>query len=94
MIERITPAELLLWRAHLARHPLNDDRRLHLLVAKIYVLLAYWSGAASTARPVDILDVAPWLQSPAEREAAAQERSDAFFQGLYADFYRPFMTED
>ena len=90
-VMRMTPLELGLWQEHLDRHPLGEDRRLQALVGQIYVLLCYWSGAASKTRPIDLYDVAPWLRTPEQARAAEEARGQAFVSQLYAMAYQPIM---
>ena len=78
---------------HLAIHPLNEDRRLHVLVAQIYVLLLYWSGAAGKRNPT-VFSVAPWLDFPDGRKKRAADQREATTAALYCLAYRALGTPE
>ena len=80
-----------LWAAHFVKHPLGEDKRLHLLVAQILVLLMYWSGAAGKTRNVDVLSVAPWLAEPEAVRKREEEKDMAFATSMHAMALRDIM---
>jgi len=73
-----------MWTRHLASHPLNEDKRLHLLVAKIYVLLVQWASGGKTT--TDIYTTAPWLRPPGYEEML-KKRAEASLNMVYSNVY-------
>ena len=93
-LETVTPNEIMAWTHHLNRYPLNQDTRLHVLVAQIWVLLSYWSGAADKTKPATIYDVAPWLRDAKAEKRIMEERNEHYIRSLYSQAFEPFgLTE-
>ena len=86
LMDRISPREFSMWTHHLAEHPLNEDRRLHHIVAAIWVLLMQWSGAAKGQR-IDAYTVAPWLR-PKDYSDRMKQKADQTLERRYAAFYQ------
>ena len=87
-MQSITPRELCLWGEHLREFPLDEDRRLHHIVASIWVLLMHWCGAAKKGSEVSVYTVAPWLRSQKDWEALAEKKRTAFAQQQSAAYYK------
>ena len=93
-LETVTPNELAAWTHHLSRYPLNEDKRLHILVAQIWVLLAYWCGAADKSKPATIYDVAPWLRDAKAEKHANEQRNEHYIRSMYAQAFEAFGLTD
>ena len=86
-MEKVTPAEMAEWSRHLQIHPLNEDRRLHYLIAQLIIVLMRVNGNDKENK-ITVYDIAPWIRSPKEAERAAQVETDLFIGDLYARAFR------
>ena len=75
-----------MWSRHLADYPLNEDRRLHVIVATIWVLLMQWSGAAK-GKTIDMYTVAPWLR-PKDHLERTKKKADLSLERKATEFYK------
>ena len=73
-----------MWTRHLAIHPLNEDKRLHILVAKIFCLLVQWASGGKTK--TDVYSEAPWLRPPGY-EDMMKKKAEASVQAVYTNMY-------
>ena len=90
----MSPRELGLWGEHLQKFPLDEDRRLHHIVAQIWVILMYWSGAAKKGKDVSIYDVAPWLRTEQERKKAETQKRQAYVTDQYSRYLQSLGITD
>ena len=82
------------WGNHLREFPLGEDKRLHAIVASIWVIMMFWSGAAKSGSRVTIYDIAPWLRSAAEWERVKKSEQEHFLQDRYSRFYNSLGITD
>ena len=95
----MAPQEMSLWSHHLKKHPLNEDRRLHYLIAQLWVVLAQYASRYSKKKyKFSVYDVAPWLKGTAEEQErltrSRQRREESQIKQQYALFYESMGMKD